>query len=57
MKMKRLKAAFWVLGTIFFPVTVVRSLFKSSIWTFFHFGILTQKVYIPLSGEYTLAIG
>lgn len=57
MKTKRVKATTWVLGTIFFPVTVVFSLFKFSIWALFHFGILTQKIYILLSGEYTIAIG
>ncbi len=57
MKTKRAKATTWVLGTIFFLVTIVFSLFKFSIWALFHFGILTQKLYILLSGEYTIAIG
>lgn len=57
MKTKRPKAATGVLETIFFPVIVVFSLFKFSILAFFHFGILTQNVYILLLGEYTMVRG
>lgn len=53
MKTKRAnKAATGILKTIFLLVIDAFSLFKVSILAFFHFGILTQKVYKPLSGEY-----
>ncbi|UCD13342.1 MAG: hypothetical protein JSW60_07235 [Thermoplasmatales archaeon] len=57
MKTKKSKAAIVVLGTISLPAMIMFSLFIFSIWALFHFDVLTRKVYIPLSGEYTIFRG